>query len=376
MIMKKIFLFCCFLLTTLTFFAQTDNEQVMDFAEVMPEYPGGINDFRADVAKNFSLPKEYLRSGGSGGIITTRFVIQRDGTIGEIIILKNIDGCDECEEKVRQALRAIKKKFSPGLQDGEPVLVWYTLPVELRVRGESENLEYHIEDEAPKKKFLNSLISHNISLMVDGYIRPKYDLAELNRKDITRLTVFKFADRTTGNGHMVYVELNGGKQFNPNVKRLKPFRKKDFNYKYYLDSDGNLLPGPPPMKSTPPPPPPPAPKQNTNSEKSQTLGFAEKMPEYPGGIKRLRKELDNNINIPKSVSKKFSGTQTIVLRFVVLEDGNTGEVRILKGINDCEKCSEAAVIAVKSLSKKFIPGELAGKKVKIWFTVPIRIDFD
>ena len=127
--MKKIFLFCCFLLTTLTFFAQTDNEQVMDFAEVMPEYPGGINDFRADVAKNFSLPKKYLRSGGSGGIITTRFVIQRDGTIGEIIILKNIDGCDECEEKVRQALQSIKKKFSPGMQDGKPVPVWYTLPL-------------------------------------------------------------------------------------------------------------------------------------------------------------------------------------------------------------------------------------------------------
>ena len=84
----------------------------------------------------------------------------------------------------------------------------------------------------------------------------------------------------------------------------------------------------------------------------------------------------NKIIIPKSVRNQFSGTKNIVLKFVVLEDGNTGEVRILKGINGCDKCSEAAVIAVKSLSKKFIPGELAGEKVNIWFTVPIRIDFD
>jgi len=133
-------------------------------------------------------------------------------------------------------------------------------------------------------------------------------------------------------------------------------------------------PPPPPPKgptkkatAPPPPPPPPPPKKQVK----KILDFAEVMPEYPGGVNALRKEVQRRYRIPSSMKRSGNKGGTITTRFVVLEDGSIGQVKILKGISDCSQCSEAAVSAVKGLKKKFTPGRQAGKPVKVWYTLPI-----
>lgn len=97
------------------------------------------------------------------------------------------------------------------------------------------------------------------------------------------------------------------------------------------------------------------------------------MPEYPGGVYALRKEVQKAYSIPKELRNSIINSGSIVTRFVVLEDGSIGDVTILKGIDDCDACNEQAIDAIKSLSKKFTPGKQAGKPVKVNFTLPIVI---
>jgi len=135
-------LFLLFLLFTTSFntFSQTTNDvkptveepsedRVYDFAEVNPEYPTGINGLRKEVGMNYIIPKDY---NGVGGTIVVRFVVDTDGSVQNITILKGLADCDSCNEMAIESLRSLEHKFNPGLQDGEAVRVHYTIPIVLK----------------------------------------------------------------------------------------------------------------------------------------------------------------------------------------------------------------------------------------------------
>ena len=60
------------------------------------------------------------------GIVVLRFVVQKDGTVGNVQVTKSLT-----PETDREAERVVKslKKFLPARQDGRPVAVWFTLPI-------------------------------------------------------------------------------------------------------------------------------------------------------------------------------------------------------------------------------------------------------
>lgn len=111
--------------------------------------------------------------------------------------------------------------------------------------------------------------------------------------------------------------------------------------------------------------PPPKPTEPTD--------FPDVMAEYPGGINALRKEVQKTFSIPRSYSQLNKSGGTIVVRFVIDEDGNVERVTILKGMEHCEPCNEEAVKVIKNLKQKFVPGKMEGKPVKVWFIIPIII---
>lgn len=90
-----------------------------------PEYPGGIQAFAQFVSGNIELPKlpEY-----KGGKIITSFVINYDGSVDNIKILRDA-GFGTGEEIKR--LLGIAEKWIPGEQNGEKVKVNYVLPITL-----------------------------------------------------------------------------------------------------------------------------------------------------------------------------------------------------------------------------------------------------
>lgn len=98
--------------------------------DVMPEFPGGETALMEYISKNLKYPEEMQKMGIQGKSVVY-FVVMKDGSIGNIEILRSATkGLDE------EAIRVIKSlpTWKPGLLDGEPVSVFYTLPVNFNLK--------------------------------------------------------------------------------------------------------------------------------------------------------------------------------------------------------------------------------------------------
>ncbi len=100
--------------------------------------------------------------------------------------------------------------------------------------------------------------------------------------------------------------------------------------------------------------------------------FADVMPFYPGGEEAMYKFIGNNIKYP-NIAREKEITGTVIVTFVVEEDGAISGVQLLKGIG--EGCDEEALRVVKSMPK-WIPAKQNGVNVKCRFNLPIRFTID
>ena len=102
-------------------------------------------------------------------------------------------------------------------------------------------------------------------------------------------------------------------------------------------------------------------------EESKIYDFVEQQPTFPGGEEALLKYITDHLKYP-SVSAE-NGTQgRCVVRFVVTETGEIGDVQLLSHVDTY--CDREAIRVIKSLPK-FSPGRQQGKPVKVWFQVPV-----
>ena len=111
--------------------APTDgDEDVFEVVENMPEFPdGGMPGLMKYLSTNIRYP-EAAHKAGTQGRVTVQFVVGKDGSIGNVGILRGVDPALDAE-----AIRVISgmPKWKPGTQKGEPVNVKYTVPVMFRL---------------------------------------------------------------------------------------------------------------------------------------------------------------------------------------------------------------------------------------------------
>lgn len=100
-------------------------------AEVMPQFPGGDSEMYKFIADNLKYPVVDQEMGVQGRV-TVRFVVSKTGEITSIELIKGISPtCD------KEALRVIKSmpKWVPGKQSGNPVQVYFTMPIVFRLKS-------------------------------------------------------------------------------------------------------------------------------------------------------------------------------------------------------------------------------------------------
>lgn len=98
--------------------------------EDMPEFPGGDAALLGFIAKNIKYPNAAKKIGIQGRVFV-KFVVNTDGSITDIEVLKGIGaGCD------KEAVRVLKllPKFTPGKQRGVPVNVQMQLPINFKLQ--------------------------------------------------------------------------------------------------------------------------------------------------------------------------------------------------------------------------------------------------
>ena len=105
--------------------ATSEEDTVYQIVEEMPKFPGGEKALMDYVSNNVKYPEEAKNKNIAGRVFVS-FVVEKDGSIGEVKVLRGIGGgCDE------EAVRVIKgmPKWKPGMQKGKPVRVSYQIPI-------------------------------------------------------------------------------------------------------------------------------------------------------------------------------------------------------------------------------------------------------
>jgi periplasmic protein TonB len=91
----------------------------------MPEFPGGDEGRIKFLMENLKYPRLAVESGIQGKVILT-FVIEKDGSITDIKLLRGIGaGCDEEASRVV----TLMPKWNPGRQNGKEVRVQFNMPI-------------------------------------------------------------------------------------------------------------------------------------------------------------------------------------------------------------------------------------------------------
>ena len=106
-------------------------EEVFAHVEQMPKFPGGDAELYKFISNNLNYPAMAIENNVQGRVVV-QFVVTKDGSIGNVKVVRSVD-----RDLDNEAIRVCKKlpKFIPGKQNGQPVNVWYTLPVTFKLHN-------------------------------------------------------------------------------------------------------------------------------------------------------------------------------------------------------------------------------------------------
>ncbi|MDP4189159.1 MAG: energy transducer TonB [Bacteroidota bacterium] len=106
------------------------DDQPFTFVEHMPEFPGGENALKNFLAENVHYPVSALEHDIQGTVVL-RFIVEIDGTLSKVQVLKSVGGgCDE------EAIRIVKlmPNWVPGKLYEKNVRVYFVLPIKFAVK--------------------------------------------------------------------------------------------------------------------------------------------------------------------------------------------------------------------------------------------------
>jgi periplasmic protein TonB len=92
--------------------------------EVSPEFAGGMAKFYDYVGKNFETPED-----APSGRVMMSFIVEKDGSLTDIKVIRDV-GFGSGAEATRMLKRC--PRWKPGIQNGNPVRVQYTLPISIQ----------------------------------------------------------------------------------------------------------------------------------------------------------------------------------------------------------------------------------------------------
>ena len=99
--------------------------------EVKPEFPGGLTAMYAFLSSIIRYPDMAMQT-GIQGVVYIGFIVERDGSITDVEVLRGIGGgCDE------EAVRVVKSmpNWNPGMQFNRKVRVSYNIPVRFTLKN-------------------------------------------------------------------------------------------------------------------------------------------------------------------------------------------------------------------------------------------------
>lgn len=308
---------------------EDDDDKVYQVCEKAPEFPGGMDAMMKYLYENIKYPADAEAAGKDGRAIV-QFIVKKDGSIGNVEIIRS-SGDNSLDT---EALRVVKSmpKWKPGMQRGEAVNVRFMIPVAFAPQGKTT---------APKKESVITLEGggmmvkepSDFAIVVGGALYESME--KIKNEDIESITV-------------VSIDKLPAEE----VEKCKARGKKGV---IYIELKKKATASP------------------VGNEAVYTV--CEKAPEFPGGMQELMKWLQTNIKYPKA-AREVNLQGKVIVQFIVdkegkiidakavngkysfsdsLLKGKTEEVEALFGDSaDIERIDEMIVVAYKNGNKKVI----------------------
>lgn len=107
-----------------------EENKVFDFVEQQPLFPGGPAALMKYLSENTKYPV-VAQENGVQGRVTVQFVVEKDGSISDVHVLRGVDPSLD-----KEAVRVVKSmpRWTPGKQNGITVRVNYRVPVLFRLQ--------------------------------------------------------------------------------------------------------------------------------------------------------------------------------------------------------------------------------------------------
>ncbi|MDF7814430.1 energy transducer TonB [Hymenobacter sp. YC55] len=112
-----------------------DSRNVYAQVEEMPEYAGGQGQLLADLIQRLRYPAA-AKAAKLDGVAFVKFVVAEDGSVKDVALQKGVlapKGLEAVAEEMNQAalatLHNLPRKWTPGIQRGKEVAVYYDVPI-------------------------------------------------------------------------------------------------------------------------------------------------------------------------------------------------------------------------------------------------------
>ena len=107
-----------------------EETKIFTVVEQMPMFPGGDPALMGYLRDNIHYPTVAAENGVQGRVVVG-FVVERDGSITDVNVLRSVDPSLD-----REAMRVVKSmpRWQPGKQNGSAVRVKYQVPVSFRLQ--------------------------------------------------------------------------------------------------------------------------------------------------------------------------------------------------------------------------------------------------
>lgn len=107
-----------------------EENKVFDFVQQQPMFPGGQTALMKYLSEHTKYPV-VAQENGVQGRVTVQFVVEKDGSISDVHVLRGVDPSLD-----KEAVRVVKSmpRWTPGKQNGINVRVNYRVPVLFRLQ--------------------------------------------------------------------------------------------------------------------------------------------------------------------------------------------------------------------------------------------------
>lgn len=107
-----------------------DNKEIFLTVDESAEFPGGTGALMQYLNEHMRYPEEAFMANEQGRVIV-KFVIEKDGSIGDVQVIKGVTPLLD-----KEALRVVKDmpKWIPAKVNGKDVASWFNLPISFKIQ--------------------------------------------------------------------------------------------------------------------------------------------------------------------------------------------------------------------------------------------------